>query len=407
LDSIVVVKFGGSVLSDERSIDRAAQWIGSLQTKGVRPVVVVSALRGVTDDLLKTAQRLNPEAPPELMDEVLAMGERTSARLFSVALSRIGIQSVVVDPDSTVWPVITDDKHLDATPILSACRKKTVEGLRPLVMSGKVPVVAGYVGISESGRITTLGRGGSDTTAVLLANCLAADEVVLVKDVGGIHTADPHKAADTQVVEVMSSDEVMQLTLGGAKIVHPKALQYLRGDLRLRIGTLETLEQGGTIITPSGTPDLDVSVAADNVTMVTLIGKELGAPQKLSRIVGALEDSDARLISASIEENSLILYLQDNGKVVEKLHDTLVKEKLGKAISHFPSLSMVNVSGKMLETIPGIIHRVAQPLAAQAVNVYGLVTISSSVRVFVSSREALRASQLIRDGLQEILDETV
>jgi len=405
LNNIVVVKFGGSVLSDERSIERAAQWLKSLKGKGVKPVAVVSALRGVTDELLKTAHRLNPDAPPELMDEVLAMGERTSARLFAVALTKAGVKNTVVDPDSPLWPVITDDRHLDATPIVEACRRKAAEKLLPLVLSGNVPVVCGYIGVSENGHITTLGRGGSDTTAVLLANCLNADEVVLVKDVGGVHSADPRKASETEVVQVMNAAEALQLMRGGAKVVHAKALKYMTGDLRLRIGTLDSLESGGTLITSAGLPRLEVAIAHDNVTMVTILGQELGAPSKLAKIVDALERAGAKLISASIEEHSLILYLDGDGGVVETLHDMLVSQKLGKAISHFPNLSMVKVSGTMLETSPGIIHRVAQPLAAQAVNVFGLVTISSSVRVFVSSREASKAVELIKDGLREILDE--
>ncbi len=405
MGKIVVVKFGGSVLSDERSIERAAKWLKGLRDKGLNPVVVVSALRGVTDELLKTAQRLNPEAPPELMDEVLAMGERTSARLFAVALTREGVAALVVDPDSPLWPVITDEKHLDATPILDECRRKASEGLLPEITAGKVPVVCGYIGVSKNGRITTLGRGGSDTTAVLLANCLGAEEVILVKDVGGIHSADPRKTRDAEVIETMSASEVLQLTTGGAKVLHAKALRYINDNMRIRVGTLESLEEGGTLITASGMPKLEVATTHDNVTMVTIIGKDMGEPSKLAKMVEALVVADAKLLAASIEENSLIIYLDGDGAVVEKLHDLLVSSRLGKAISHFPNLSMIKVSGTMLETSPGVIHKITQPLAAQAINVYGLVTISSSIRLFVSSKEASKAINLIRDGLREVVDE--
>ena len=405
MGKIVVVKFGGSVLSDERSIERAAKWLKGLRDKGLNPVVVVSALRGVTDELLKTAQRLNPEAPPELMDEVLAMGERTSARLFAVALTREGVAALVVDPDSPLWPVITDEKHLDATPILDECRRKASEGLLPEITAGRVPVVCGYIGVSKNGRITTLGRGGSDTTAVLLANCLGAEEVILVKDVGGIHSADPRKTREAEVIETMSASEVLQLTTGGAKVLHAKALRYINDNMRIRVGTLESLEEGGTLITASGMPKLEVATTHDNVTMVTIIGKDMGEPSKLTKMVEALVVADAKLLAASIEENSLIIYLDGDGAVVEKLHDLLVSSRLGKAISHFPNLSMIKVSGTMLETSPGVIHKITQPLAAQAINVYGLVTISSSIRLFVSSKEASKAINLIRDGLREVVDE--
>jgi len=404
LKNLIVVKFGGSVLSDEKNIERAAGWIKSLVDRGVGVLVVVSALRGVTDELLRTAQRLNPETPPQLLDEVLAMGERTSARLFAVALTRAGLDSVVVDPSSELWPVITDDKHLDATPLLEECRSRS-DGLTKLITSGKVPVVCGYVGLTRSGRITTLGRGGSDTTAVLLGNCIGASEVVLVKDVAGVYSTDPKQTSEAGVIQVLSSSEILQLTKGGAKILHSKAIKYLTPNLKLRIGTMESLESGGTIILSSSTPELDVSVDHDNVTMVTILGRELGEAAKMENVVEALKASKAKLIAASIEENSLILYLDGNGEVVERLHDYLVLSKLGKAISHFPNLSLLRIYGTMLETIPGVVHKIIQPLAAQAINIYGILTISSSIRIFVSSREAEKAVKLIKDTLSTVVGE--
>ncbi|MEM1944209.1 MAG: hypothetical protein QXX57_00510, partial [Nitrososphaerota archaeon] len=364
MKNLLVVKLGGSVLSDEKSIERAAGWIKSLADKGVGVLVVVSALRGVTDELLRTAQRLNPDTPPELMDEVLAMGERTSARLFTIALSKAGLESVVVDPSSELWPVITDEKHLDATPILEECKERA-RGLVGLLTSGKVPVVCGYVGLTKSGRITTLGRGGSDTTAVLLGNCINASEVVLVKDVSGVYSSDPKSTSDAGVIQVLSSNEILQLTRGGAKILHSKAIKYLTPNLKLRIGTMDSLEAGGTLILSTGIPELDVSIDHDNVTMVTILGRELGEPAKMESVVDALKASKARLIAASIEESSLILYLDGNGEVIERLHDYLVLSSMGKAISHFPNLSLLRVYGTMLETIPGVIHKIIQPLAAQ------------------------------------------
>ncbi|MEM4416958.1 MAG: aspartate kinase [Nitrososphaerota archaeon] len=404
MKNFVVVKFGGSVLSDEKNIERAAGWVKSMVERGVGVLVVVSALRGVTDELLRTAQRLNPETPPELLDEVLAMGERTSARLFAVALSKTGLESVVVDPSSELWPVITDDKHLDATPILEECKARS-SGLVKLIAAGKVPVVCGYVGLTRDGRITTLGRGGSDTTAVLLGNCVNASEVILVKDVGGVYSSDPKRVSDANVVEVLSASEILQLSRGGAKVLHAKAVKYLSPNLRLRIGTMDSLESGGTVILSSSTPELDVAVDHDNVTMVTIIGRELGEAAKLEGVVEALKVSQARLIAASIEESSLILYLDGDGEVIEKLHDYLVASRMGKAISHFPSLSLLKVYGSMLETTPGVIHKIIQPLAAQAINIYGILTISSSIRIFVSSREAGKALKLIKDTLSTVLGE--
>ncbi|MEM2238333.1 MAG: aspartate kinase [Candidatus Caldarchaeum sp.] len=397
---VVVVKFGGSVLSDEKGVEKAAEYVGLLRSKGYKVVVVVSALKGVTDELLRNAQRLNPNAPPNLLDELLAMGERTSARLFALALKRYGVEAAVVDPSSDIWPIITDDKHLDATPILEECRPRAKQGVGKLLEEGVVPVVCGYVAVSRNGEITTMGRGGSDTTAVVLANCLDADEVILVKDVAGVHTSDPKNVSAAGVLDVLTADEVFKLSVGGAKIIHSKALTFLHPKGRIRIGALDSLEAGGTVILGTGIPKLEISIDNTNVTMVTILGKSMGEPSKLVSAVSALQAAGAKVIAASVEEESLILYLDGDGEVVEKLHDYFVGNRLGKAVSHFPYLSLIRIYGSMLETVPGVVHKVLQPLAAQAINVFGILTISSSIRVFVSTKDVEKAVKMIRESLE-------
>ncbi|MDW8084045.1 MAG: ACT domain-containing protein [Candidatus Caldarchaeum sp.] len=399
----IVVKLGGSVLSDEPSIEKAAEWVKQQREKGHKIAVVVSALKGVTDDLLRSAQRINPDAPPELLDELLAMGERTSARLFTIALRKKGVEAVVVDPDSEEWPVITDDRHLDATPILELCRPRVKNGVERLMERGLVPVVCGYVGLTADGKITTMGRGGSDTTAVLLANCLEADEVVLVKDVAGVYSTDPSKSADAKILEILSADEVLRLSKGGAKIIHSKALLFLHPKGKIRIGSLETIEKTGTIILGAEIPRLNVVIDDKNVTMVTVIGQSMSEPNKLSAAIKAVETSGGKLVAASAEEESLILYLHGDGEIVEKIHDYFVQNRLGKAVSHFPNLSVIRVYGAMLELVPGVVSKVVQPLAARAVNLFGVLTISSSIRVFVSTKEVDKAIELIKENLADYM----
>jgi len=402
-----VVKVGGSVLSDLAGVERAASYIHKLVERGNKVVVVVSALKGVTDELLKNVKTLHPDPPPEMVDNTLAMGEMMSARYFALALNRLGVQAVVIDPCTDIWPVVTDDRHLDANPLLEECRVLVERGLKRLLEKGVVPVVCGFIGVAKDGSITTMGRGGSDTTAVLLANCLDADEVILVKDVSGVYTTDPKKASEATVIDVMSAEEVLTLSRGGAKVIHSKALQLLSPKNKIRVGTLESLETGGTVIFGSDIPALDIKVDNTNVTMVTLIGRSMGDVSKLSGVVKALEAARAKVIASSVEENSLILYLDGNGEVVEKLHDYFVGHGLGKAVSHFPHLSLIRVYGSMLETVPGVVHKVLQPLAANSINVFGVLTISSSIRVFVSTKDIEKSVQLIRESLREYLGEKV
>jgi aspartate kinase len=179
----VVVKFGGSVLENEKAINQVASLIKETKSKGLGVLVVVSAMKGVTDQIMALSKKDNPEIEPQLLDELLSSGEKTSARLVAAALASFGLQSVMIDPDTPYWPVITDNRHLDANPLVEESRAKTKQLILPLLAAGKVPVVCGFLGKTTGGKTTTLGRGGSDTTAVLLGNCLNAKEVILVKEV--------------------------------------------------------------------------------------------------------------------------------------------------------------------------------------------------------------------------------
>ncbi|MCP8315576.1 MAG: aspartate kinase, partial [archaeon] len=247
---IIVVKFGGSVLVNEENVKKAADMIKSEVEKGSRLVIVVSALKGQTDELLNLAKKAAPDASLSYLDEILAMGEKTSARIMSATLTSRGLDSYAIDTESPHWPIITDDKHGDADPLLNETLKAVEEKLIPIIESGKIPVICGFIGKSKVNKVTTMGRGGSDTTAVLLGSCLNAKEVVLVKDVGSILSADPSKVEGSVPIDILDPEEAYILTAGGAKILQAKALRYKKDDLIIRVISLEneSLTSGGTLI---------------------------------------------------------------------------------------------------------------------------------------------------------------
>ena len=175
------------MLEDGHAFRDAAQAVKTEWERGVGVVVVVSALKGMTDKLLRVAEGISQETPRDMIDHIIGLGEEQSTRLMASALKGLGVDAVEITPDSPSWPIVTDEAFGDAEPIFEECKNNVELGLRPLVKRGKVPVVCGFTGRSITGNITTLGRGGSDTTAVILARCLGADEVILVKDVEGKH----------------------------------------------------------------------------------------------------------------------------------------------------------------------------------------------------------------------------
>jgi len=396
----IVVKFGGSVLKDVSAISEAAKWVKEMLSRGRGVVVVVSAMKGVTDELQEVAKNLNSNPDPRLMAEVLSMGERMSVRLFALALRGHGINAVFIDPSSENWPIIADGNPLDANPIYELVEKRVLERVKPMLERGVVPVICGFIGVDRDGEIVTLGRGGSDTTAVLLGSCLRSDEIVLVKDVPGIFSADPGIVDDAELLKTLNFREAQALIKGGSKIIHTKALKYLDRGLRLRIASFEELLRGGGTIIEGYDKELDVKISEERISMVTIVGDD--SPKNLGKLTEVLERDGVKVVASSSEEDSIILYVIEVDEILKKLHKILLREKIGKALSIYQGLSMITVAGRMLETSPGVIYRIVKPLAEEGINVYGLMTISSSIRVFVSEKDSKKASDLIMETLEEV-----
>ncbi len=397
MSETVVVKFGGSVLENDQKIRRAAGMIEQM-LKESKVVVVVSALKGTTDGLIRTARRLNPRASKELLDDILAMGEKTSARLFAAALSRFGLKPVVVDPGSEYWPIVTDEGHLDANPLYEETSKLIRERIVPILQSGAVPIVCGFLGLTKSGKITTLGRGGSDTTATLLGSCLQAREVVLVKDTEGVFSSDPDKVTNPVPLERLNLEEAQILTAGGAKFLHKKALKYLQNGIKVRIASLTSAPLTGTVIV-GDIPDLSLTRSASDITMFTILADDVIDATKLSFIIDEIKKAGRAIAGLTVEEKSMIVYVEGGKSLLVKIHDVMLKHHIGKALTSFENLSIIIVKGKALETSPGMVQRVTQPLARKGINIYGLETIGSSIRVFVSEEDADRALSLIKSAL--------
>ncbi|MCS7125691.1 MAG: aspartate kinase [Aigarchaeota archaeon] len=396
----IVVKLGGSVLKDVAAIADAANWVKKLVENGYGVVVVVSALKGVTDELINTVKNLSKNPDPSLMDEILAMGERTSVRLFTLALREHGINALFIDPSDERWPIITNDRHLDAEPIYEETKKRVEEKLIPLISKGVVPVICGFIGVTLRGEITTLGRGGSDTTAVLLGSCLDSEEIVLVKDVPGIFSADPDIVEDARILNELDFKEVQALIRGGSKIIHTKALRYLRKKLKLRIASLkELLSDKGTII-KGYDPEIEVYSPPLRIVMATIIGEHLDGVQVYEKLITKLKDRGVKIIALTSEEQSMILYVEEKDGIIADIHSSLVSNELGKAVSFYQDLAMLVISGRMLETSPGIIYRVTKPLAEAGINIYGLLTISSSIRLIISRGDIEKTKEMLVEELK-------
>src|SRR5881409_6667 len=187
---LLIVKFGGSSLSNQNRINLAVASVAREYSRGSRVVIVVSAVGNTTNQLLQLTNG-GAELVETDKDDILAMGERTSARIFAASLKSRGMQARYYDTSDRDWPIITDHDFSNANPLRTPSIQRIQKYVKPVVEDGIIPVIGGFIGRTRDGRISTLGRGGSDTTALLLAKALEADEVVLVTNAQGIMTGDP------------------------------------------------------------------------------------------------------------------------------------------------------------------------------------------------------------------------
>ncbi|MEO0093467.1 MAG: aspartate kinase [candidate division WOR-3 bacterium] len=238
--ALIVQKFGGSLLSSLKKIRQVAKLIAQNKQAGNQIVVVVSAMGDETDELIELASKLSPQPPKRELDMLLTAGERKSLALLAIALDRLGYEAVSLTGSQV--GILTDDNHTDARIIrIKGFRLKEALGL------GKIPIVAGFQGMSQSREITTLGRGGSDITAVALAAWLKANVVELYKDVDGIFTEDPKEFPAVKHIAKISYDEMSELTRAGSQVLQPRACALAaKYNLNLNI---KSMTGKGTIVT--------------------------------------------------------------------------------------------------------------------------------------------------------------
>jgi len=402
----IVVKFGGSSLSDHERLLKAVVAVVNEAKRGTRLAVVVSAMGKTTDVLMSTAKNTsNGKLEKRELDDILSMGERTSVRIFSAALRTNGVESRYFDPLDDDWPIITDAAFSNANPLLSECKQRVKDCVLPVVEKSVVPVIAGFVGRTRDGKVTTLGRGGSDTTAFLLAEALNADEVVLVTDADGIMSGDPKLVTAPRRLSEIDVNRLVGLADSGAKFIHAKALKYKPRNINIRVinHAHGDLTKEGTIITGALATELGVNIAhPSSIAEITVLGNHISEnPMIVSELV---EKAKARstLVGMSMNTNSAILYVSEEKNIdalFNEAHKTVLNHEEALAMAIKKSLAFLKISGVGLEETHGIIGKISETLRVNSINISGILTIASSILVFVDWAERERALQLIRNSL--------
>lgn len=388
----VVVKFGGGELTSGKSYKEAARMI---RDSGFREiVVVVSAMKGATDSLIKCINEVEDVGDQDYAD-IVAMGERTSARIFSSALKSLGVKSTYFDPQQERWPIITDSNYREATPDLNETKRRVKQHLEPL-LGECVPVVCGFIGRDRSGHISTMGRGGSDITATLLGNCLRAEEVILVKNTTGVLSADPKYVPDAKPLERITIEEMFSLAQGGAKIIHPDALKYKLPGQRMRVvGFPGSLSSNGTqIVGVFKANPVDIR-RHHGLAAITLVG-EIN-PVNLSRTLQVFDGR--KIFGMGTSRNSITIFVEVRNP--ERVLNRICRLNYFKAVSLKDKVGAIELVSPNFVDSPGWVAKISGALAEKSINILEVITNKASITIFVDEDKMEQALNAVEAKLGE------
>jgi aspartate kinase len=388
----LVVKFGGTSLGNGERINRAADSVAEAVAEGHEIAVVASAMGSTTDDLLEEIQF---EAEDRDRAEIVSMGERTSVRMLKAALGARDVNAIFLEPGSDEWPIITNDLgEVDA----EATRERA--STLSSQLDDVVPVITGFLAQNHDGEITTLGRGGSDTTAVMLGKYMTADEVVIVTDVEGVMTGDPRVVEGARNVGSITVDELRNLSFRGAEVIAPSALTYKNEDMSVRVAHYQhgNLLAGGTRI--EGEFENLIDMLETRLACITIAGRALrNRPGILAQLSGALREANINIDSVASGMDSVSFYIeQDNSEEAEAvLHDQVIDDETLSSVTVDDDIAVVRVTGGQLPNRPGVIQDIVEPLAEAGINIHDIITSATSVAIFVPWNQ--------REGTLEIVQE--
>lgn len=393
---IVVQKYGGSSVADAASIKRVAQRIVATKKAGHDVVVVVSAMGDTTDELIDLANEVSPVPPARELDMLLTAGERISMAVLAMAIGNLGQEARSFTGSQA--GVITDAEHgrakiIDVTP----------GRIEQAIAEGAIAIVAGFQGVSQTTKdITTLGRGGSDTTAAALAAALHADVCEIYSDVDGVFTADPRIVPSARRIPQISYEDCLEMAANGAKILHLRCVEYARRT-NLPIHVRSSFSQKeGTWVVPAESVEKDAAMEAAIITgiahdrseaKITVVGvaDKVGyAASLFSTLAEASINIDmiVQNISAAatgLTDISFTLPRSDGAKAVEALNKA--KDTIGfERLQYDDSVGKVSVIGAGMRNAPGISATFFTALANAGVNIEMIST--SEIRISVIMAES-------------------
>jgi len=400
--AIIVQKFGGTSVADAEKIRRAAARVIKAVKNGFQVVVVASARGKQTDELIADALELNPNPPERELDQLLSTGEQQTVSLFAMALDAAGCDAISFTGGQI--RMITDSDHTKA-------RIKSIdaERIHKQLDEGKIVLVAGFQGIDENENITTLGRGGSDTTAVALAAALAAEQCEIYTDVDGIHTTDPRIYRDAAKIRQISYDEILELASLGAGVVYTRAVEFSK-KYGVRIHVRSSIEEKeGTIITEEEPQMEGVVVSGATVqkemAKIGLVGVD-NKPGNAARIFARLAKAKVVVndivqteVSTKKANVSFTIGISDLAAAKEAVEQ--IKDEINcEGIFIRDDIAEISVVGVGMRSHYGIADKMFGALAKAEVNIDSITTSEIRISCVVNKDQAEKALQAVCDAFE-------
>ncbi len=391
--ALIVQKYGGTSVADPERMRNVARHIAATRAAGHDLVVVVSAMGKATDNLMQLAHQVSANPPSREMDMLLTTGERISMALLCMALHDVGVEAVSFTGSQV--GIITDTVHTKAK-ILEVKGDR----VRAAINDKKVAVVAGFQGISTAKEITTLGRGGSDTTAVALAAALQADSCEIYTDVTGVFTADPRVVRQARKVPVLQFDEMLEMAGAGSKVLALRSVEFARNhDVPIHVRSSFTWEEGTWVVgrhhermKNMEEPVISGVVQDASESKITI----LGVPDR----PGVSADIFEALAKANVNVDMIVQNTSTAGTTdisftvpkadvatAEPVMSRVAKQLNAGAVTHDDGIAKVSLVGAGMKTSPGVAAKMFRVLADNGVNIEMIST--STIRVSVVVRAAM------------------
>lgn len=407
---IVVQKFGGTSLADTDKIKNVAKAVIKEKNNGNDVVVIVSAMGHTTDYLVKLSSEISKNPNKREMDMLLSTGEQVSIALLTMAIQEEGYEAISLNASQV--GIITENVHSTARIINIKTDK-----LNKILKEGKIIVVAGFQGVTEDGEITTLGRGGSDTSAVAIAASLKADRCDIYTDVEGVYTTDPRIVPNASRLETVSYEEMLELARTGANVLHPRAVETAKVyNVPLRVRSTFKLENLGTYII--GVKEMEINknvtgVAADTTQVRIVICDVPDQPGNAGKVFQNLAKSNISvdMIIQSYARHNLntndIAFTVDENDLTNTLEilENVKKELNASNIFVDDDIAKVSIVGAGMIDHPGIASSMFNALAKADINIKMISTSEIKISCLVNKSDAKKAIQVLHSTFELGSDE--